>query len=69
MIALSVPHDLQLATMLLTHWQEVDKDRVDLPTGTLSVEAKVFKTNPNSRDLKVSECLKQVACLTHAVAS
>lgn len=37
---------------LLTYWKECDKERWDLATGEISVEAKVFKTNPNSRDLK-----------------
>jgi hypothetical protein len=36
---------------------ECDKDRWDLVEGEVSVEAKCFKTNPNTRDLKGWTCV------------
>ena len=58
MMAPSQQHDFEdLALFLLTYWKECDKDRWDLATGEISVEAKVFKTNPNSRDLKGWTCV------------
>lgn len=51
---------VQLAQLLLTHWKECDKDMKDLLSGALSMEAQVFKTNPNSRDLKVTLTLHEV---------
>ena len=45
-----------MANFLLTHWTECDKDRWDLNEGELSVEAKTFKVNPNSRDMKGWNC-------------
>jgi ankyrin repeat protein len=49
--------DVDLATFLLTHWKECDKDRWDLAEGEISLEAKVFKTSPNTRDLKGWTCV------------
>jgi ankyrin repeat protein len=48
--------DEAMAQFLLTYWKECDKDRWDLAEGEVSVEAKTFKTNPNSRDLKGWNC-------------
>lgn len=44
--------DEKMVDFLLTHWKTCDADRWDLVEGELSMEAKVFKTNPNARDLK-----------------
>eukprot|EP01039_Chlorochromonas_danica_P004234 gene4234-4653_t len=49
--------DVVLAEFLLTYWKELDKDRWDLVEGEVSSEAKVFKGNPNSRDLKGWTCV------------
>jgi len=46
----------ELTLFLLTYWKSVDKDRWDLVENELSIEAQVFKTNPNSRDLKGWNC-------------
>ena len=46
-----------LATMLLTYWKECDLDRWDIPVGEISLTAKCFKPNPNSRDLKGWTCV------------
>jgi len=54
-IAAQYDHE-DLAKFLLTYWKECDKDKWDIVEGELSVEAKVFKTNPNSRDLKGWSC-------------
>lgn len=54
-IAAQFDHE-ELAEMLLTHWKKCDADRWDLAEGELSVEATVFKTNVNSRDLKGWNC-------------
>ncbi len=48
--------DEAMASFLLSHWKECDKDRWDLNEGELSVEAKTFKVNPNSRDMKGWNC-------------
>ncbi len=45
-----------LTSFLLTYWKNVDKDHWDLLENELSIEAQVFKTNPNSRDLKGWSC-------------
>jgi ankyrin repeat protein len=47
----------ELSLFLLSHWKTIDVDRWDLNEGEISTEAKVFKTNPNSRDLKGWNCL------------
>jgi ankyrin repeat protein len=47
----------ELAEWLLTYYKEVDKDRWDLLDGEISTEAKIFKANPNSRDLKGWTCV------------
>merc|ERR1712023_235146 len=49
-------NNVELAAMLLTYWKKCDEDRWDLEPGEISVEAKVFKTNPNSKDLKGWNC-------------
>ena len=61
--------DVDMATMFLNHWKTCDMNefssfdntRVDPDTGMLanelSTEAQVFKTNPNSRDLKGWNCV------------
>jgi ankyrin repeat protein len=46
-----------LAEFLLTYWKTVDTDRWDLSEGEVSPEAKIFKANPNSRDLKGWTCI------------
>lgn len=57
LLSIAAQHDhVALAELLLTHWKSCDKDRWDLPEGELSVEAKVFRTNVNSRDLKGWSC-------------
>lgn len=48
--------DDELAEFLLTHWTGIDKDRWDLCEGEISDEAKLFKPNVNSRDLKGWTC-------------
>ena len=48
--------DVEMATFLLTYWKKCDEDRWDLAEGELSMEAKTFKVNPNSRDLKGWTC-------------
>lgn len=48
---------LELATFLLTHWKTIDEDRLDLAEGEISSEAKIFKANVNSRDLKGWSCV------------
>jgi hypothetical protein len=47
---------VQMARLLVTHWKECDKERWDIPQGAMSTEARVFKTNPNARDLKGWNC-------------
>mmetsp|Transcript_10710 Transcript_10710/g.16229 ORF Transcript_10710/g.16229 Transcript_10710/m.16229 type:complete len:598 (-) Transcript_10710:423-2216(-) len=49
-------NDVPMVEFLLTHWKTCDMDRWDLSEGEMSVEAKVYKTNPNSRDLKGWSC-------------
>ena len=44
--------DEETATFLLSHWKKMDEDRWDLTEGEISEEAKIFKPNVNSRDLK-----------------
>ena len=57
LLAISAKNDDEaLATMLLLHWKTCDVDRWDLPEGEISVEAKTFKTNVNSRDMKGWNC-------------
>jgi len=47
---------IDLAMFLLTHYKTIDADRWDLNPGELSMEAKIFKPNVNSRDLKGWSC-------------
>jgi ankyrin repeat protein len=54
-IAAQYDHE-ELAEMLINHWKKCDADRWDLAEGEISVEATVFKTNVNSRDLKGWNC-------------
>jgi ankyrin repeat protein len=57
LLSIAAQHDhVDLAHFLCTHWKECDKHRWDLAEGELSVEAKVFKTNVNARDLKGWNC-------------
>jgi len=57
LLSIAAQHDFEdLALFLLTYYKECDKDRWDLAEGELSTEAQVFKTNPNSRDLKGWSC-------------
>lgn len=49
-------NDVPMVEFLLGHWKTCDKDRWDLAEGEMSTEAKVFKTNPNGRDLKGWSC-------------
>lgn len=46
----------ELTLFLLTYWKNVDKNRWGIFENELSIEAQVFKTNPNSRDLKGWNC-------------
>jgi ankyrin repeat protein len=48
---------VDLAQWLLTYYKDLDKDRWDLVEGEISAEAKIFKANPNSRDLKGWTCV------------
>ena len=58
LLSIAAQHDFEeLALFLLTYWKECDKERWDLASGELSIEAKTFKTNPNSRDLKGWTCV------------
>jgi ankyrin repeat protein len=58
LLSIAAQHDhVALAEFLLTYWKTVDADRWDLSEGEISVEAKVFKANPNSRDLKGWTCV------------
>jgi hypothetical protein len=55
LLALAAQHGkLDIATMLLTHYKEVDADNpfLDKEMGEMSTEAKVFKSNANCRDSK-----------------
>ena len=57
LLSIAAQHDhVDLAQFLCTYWKECDKNRWDLAEGELSVEAKVFKTNVNARDLKGWNC-------------
>mmetsp|Transcript_11959 Transcript_11959/g.16446 ORF Transcript_11959/g.16446 Transcript_11959/m.16446 type:complete len:305 (-) Transcript_11959:75-989(-) len=49
--------DLELAQFLLTHWKTLLDDDYSLSSDELSDEAKIFKANPNSRDLKGWTCV------------
>tara|TARA_A100001015_G_scaffold310979_1_gene413327 strand:- start:6348 stop:8165 length:1818 start_codon:yes stop_codon:yes gene_type:complete len=49
--------DVEMAEFLLTYWKKCDEDRWDLAEGEISMEAKTFKVNPNSRDLKGWTCV------------
>lgn len=58
LLSIAAQHDnADLATFLLTYWKTLDENRWDLAEGEISVEAKVFKANPNSRDLKGWTCV------------
>lgn len=58
LLSIASQHDHeQLAEFLLTHWKKMDEDRWDLTEGEISKEAKIFKANPNSRDLKGWTCV------------
>lgn len=57
LLSIAAQNDYEdLAFFLLTYYKECDKDRWDLVEGEMSMEAQVFKTNPNSRDLKGWSC-------------
>ena len=49
--------DVEMAEFLLTYWKKCDEDRWDLAEGEISMKAKTFKVNPNSRDLKGWTCV------------
>jgi ankyrin repeat protein len=58
LLSIAAQHDHEpLAEFLLTYWKKLDEDRWDLMEGEISKEAKVFKANPNSRDLKGWTCV------------
>lgn len=58
LLSIAAQHDnVPLAEFLLTYWKSLDQDRWDLAEGETSVEAKIFKANPNSRDLKGWTCV------------
>lgn len=58
LLSIAAQHDNEaLADFLLKYWKEMDVDRWDLLEGEISEEAKIFKTNPNSRDLKGWTCV------------
>ena len=47
-----------MALFLLTHWKTVNNEHdMSLADGELCTEAKVFKANPNSRDMKGWTCV------------
>ena len=57
LLSIAAQHDYEeLALFLLTYHKECDKDRWDLVEGDKSIESQVFKTNPNTRDLKGWSC-------------
>lgn len=57
LLSIAAQHDnTELAEFLLTYWKTLDAERWDLAEGEVSPEAKVFKGNPNSRDLKGWTC-------------
>ena len=56
--------DVEMATMLLTHWKECEKDEYSefVPSNfeqgkELTIQEVTFRTNPNSRDLKGWTCV------------
>ena len=61
--------DVDMTKMLLTHWKKCDDDEYTtfestrrntdsgMMTKELSMEAQVFKTNPNARDMKGWNCI------------
>ncbi len=58
LLSIAAQHDHEtLAEFLLTYWKKLDEDRWDLMEGETSKEAKIFKANPNSRDLKGWTCV------------
>jgi ankyrin repeat protein len=58
LLSIAAQHDFEdLALFLLTYWKSIDVDRWDLLEGEISPEAKIFKANPNSRDLKGWTCV------------
>ena len=58
LLSIAAQHDYEdLALFLLTYYKECDKDRWDLAEGEVSIEAQVFKSNPNTRDLKGWTCV------------
>ena len=58
LLSIAAQHDYEeLALFLLTYYKECDKDRWDLAEGEFSIESQVFKTNPNTRDLKGWTCV------------
>eukprot|EP01031_Cornospumella_fuschlensis_P031353 gene31353-37891_t len=57
LLSIAAQHDNEeLATFLLTYYKTIDEGRWDLTEGEISAEAKVFKPNVNSRDLKGWTC-------------
>lgn len=58
LLAIAAKNDfVELAEFLLTHYKKVDEDRWDLAEGEMSIEAKTFKVNVNTRDLKGWNCV------------
>lgn len=58
LLSIAAQHDyVDLAQWLLTYYKDLDKDRWDLAEGEISTEAKIFKPNVNSRDLKGWTCV------------
>lgn len=49
--------DEELAKFLLHYYEDIDKERWDLAEGEESTEKKVFRSNPNSRDMKGWSCV------------
>ncbi|RYG69027.1 ankyrin repeat domain-containing protein [archaeon] len=57
LLSIATQHDNEeLATFLLTYYKSIDEGRWDIADGEVSAEAKVFKPNVNSRDLKGWTC-------------
>jgi ankyrin repeat protein len=62
LLSIATQHNyVELASFLLTYWKTVNENRIDFIShdkeDDISPEAKVFKANPNSRDLKGWTCV------------
>lgn len=62
LLSIAAQHNYaELASFLLTYWKTVNENRIDFIShekeDDISPEAKIFKANPNSRDLKGWTCV------------